>query len=243
MADRQAGEMLLVRCDACASNVSAPIEGSYERYADEAGYSVRWSLLHCPGCDSPLLVFQDDEDASYSEVDVSDRWGAPSRLYPEAQRQLGSSVPVPIRKAFDEARACYTEAKAYTACAIMCRKVLEGICVSHNATGGSLAAKLKSLADRGDLDRRLYDWVTALRVVGNEAAHDVNVTVSRDDAVDMLDLAEAVAEYLFTFKEKFDSFQQRRPARASARTASPLSAPIVQATPPIGAPAEALPQG
>jgi hypothetical protein len=50
----------------------------------------------------------------------------------------------------------------------------------------------------------------ATRLVGNEAAHDVNITVSREDASDLLDLAEAVAEYLYTIKEKFESFSKRR---------------------------------
>lgn len=73
---------------------------------------------------------------------------------------------------------------------------------------------MKDLSDRGELDKRLYKWITTLRMAGNEAAHDVKVTVSRDDASDLLDLTEAVAEYLYTFKEKFEAFQKRRETRA-----------------------------
>ena len=45
--------------------------------------------------------------------------GKPVRLYPDiADRHLGLAVPEPIREAFSKARACFTEARAYTACAI-----------------------------------------------------------------------------------------------------------------------------
>lgn len=206
---------MLVACEICDATVAGVVEGHYQRYADEPGFSVRWSLLSCPACDMPILVSQDDEDARYMDGEPSgDVWSKPVRLYPAlGDRQLGSAVPEPIRMAFAEARACYTEARAYTACAIMCRKVLEGVCESHGASKGSLAQRLQQLSDSGKLDKRLFEWTDAMRLVGNEAAHDVSITVSREDASDLLDLAEAVAEYLYTIKEKFEAFHKRRAAK------------------------------
>jgi hypothetical protein len=201
-------EAIAVPCAQCEANVAATVQGRYQVYGEEPGFNVRWSLLRCPSCDSAILVVQDDEDGS------GETWGKPTRLYPDMEdRQLGLAVPNPIRSAFAEARACYKEAKAYTACAIMCRKVLEGVCESHGASGGSLAQRLKKLSDSGQIDKRLFEWTDAMRLVGNEAAHGVSDTVSREDASDLLDLAEAVAEYLYTVKEKFDSFSKRRAAK------------------------------
>ena len=215
MADGDSKETLLATCEHCEATVAGIVEGSYNRYIDEPGYSLRWSLLSCPSCQSPILVSQDDEDARYMD-EPGDVWSKPTRLYPSlSDRQLGFAVPGPIRAAFAEARACYNEAKAYTACAIMCRKVLEGVCESHGASKGTLAQRLKQLSDSGQLDKRLFEWTDAMRLVGNEAAHDVNITVSREDASDLLDLAEAVAEYLYTIKEKFESFSKRRSAKPS----------------------------
>ncbi len=215
MTESESKETLLVTCEHCEARVSAPVEGTYEHHYDPPGYSIRYSLLRCPECAAPILASQDDEDARYGTADEDDEtWSKPTRMYPEpAKRQLGAAVPEPIRKAFGEAQSCYADARAYTACAIMCRKVLEGVCESHSAKGNSLAARLKDLADRGELDKRLFEWTTTVRMVGNEAAHDVGVTVSRDDASDLLDLAEAVSEYLYTFKEKFEAFERRRKSR------------------------------
>ena len=210
MAGKTSKETILVPCAECEATVTGTVEGSYEEYAEEPGFHVRWSLLRCPSCKSAVLIVQDDEDSRFG-MGSGDRWGNPTRLYPETDdRQLGAAVPSPIRAAFAEARACYKEAKAYTACAIMCRKVLEGVCESHGASSGSLAQRLKQLSDSGQIDKRLFEWTDAMRLVGNEAAHGVSATVSREDASDLLDLAEALAEYLYTIKEKFDAFSKRQ---------------------------------
>ena len=217
MADKKAKETIVVTCESCAARVAGTVEGSYVEYVDEPGFAVRHSLLKCPKCGEPILVWQDDEDARYAQdgEDV-DRWSNAKQIYPvENARQLGTSVPDPIRKAFAEALSCFREAKAYTASAIMCRKVLEGVCDSYSAKGGNLASRLKNLADAGKLDKGLYEWSTTVRMAGNEAAHDVSVTVSQEDASDLLDLAEAVAVYLFTFKEKFENFKKRREKQAA----------------------------
>ena len=57
---------------------------------------------------------------------------------------------------------------------------------------------------------RLFNWADALRMQGNEAAHDVNVTISAQDARDLVEFAHALLEYVFTFSEKFEAFQARR---------------------------------
>lgn len=214
MASKKSKEIIVANCSRCSARVSATVEGNYHQYLDDPGFSVRWALLKCPTCLSAILVAQDDEEARFGHGDPDEPWSDTRVLYPVVnRRQLGQAVPEPIRRAFTEARTCFDDAKAYTACAIMCRKVLEGICDSHNAKKGNLAQRLKSLSDQGILDKRLYEWIDTLRVVGNEAAHDVAITVAREDASDLLELAEAVSEYLYTFKEKYDAFQSRRTAR------------------------------
>ncbi len=220
MSEKKEKETMLVACEHCEARVSATVQGSFSSYIEGPDYSFKYSLLQCPICKSPMLVQQNDEEARWGNPeDYNDNpWSVPERIYPEPERgQLGLSVPDPIRKAFAEAYACYANGKAYTACAIMCRKVLEGICGTHGAEGNNLAARLKNLSDKGILDKRLYEWITTLRTVGNEAAHDVEVTVSRDDAKDLLDLAEAVSEYLYTFKEKFEAFKKRREGNGKRR--------------------------
>jgi hypothetical protein len=140
---------------------------------------------------------------------------SPSRVYPPAERrELGLAVPENIQNAFKEAVLCF-KAKAYTASAIMCRKTLEGLCDAHGAKKGTLAKRLEKLQEEGIIESRLFEWAEALRNLGNEAAHEVDLQTSRQDCEDILEFTEALAQYVFTYRDKFEKFKQRRVEKAS----------------------------
>lgn len=131
------------------------------------------------------------------------------RLYPQEINRVNANLPKPLKVAYKEASACF-KSKAYTATAIMCRKTLEGICVEHGTKGRNLNSSLKELKDKGIIENRLYEWANALRISGNEAAHDVNITISAEDAGDILEFTNALLEYIFTFRDRFEDFKKRR---------------------------------
>ena len=54
-----------------------------------------------------------------------------------------------------------------------------------------------------------YEWADALRISGNEAAHDISVTVSSDDSRDVIEFTKALLEYVFTFRDKFEEFKKK----------------------------------
>ncbi len=147
-------------------------------------------------------------------IEPGDGWGTPVRIYPPRDRSLHCSVPKRIRQAFTEARICL-RSKAPTAAAIMCRKTLEGVCSEHGVKSGTLAAQLKKLKENGVIEGRLFEWAEALRTIGNEAAHGVEFVVSPEDAQDTLEFTEALIEYVFTYRDKIESFKKRR-AKASS---------------------------
>jgi len=97
----------------------------------------------------------------------------------------------------------------------MCRKTLEGVCSEHGVKSGTLAAQLKKLKENGVIEGRLFEWAEALRTIGNEAAHGVEFVVSPEDAQDTLEFTEAMIEYVFTYRDKIESFKKRR-AKASS---------------------------
>lgn len=92
----------------------------------------------------------------------------------------------------------------------MCRKTLEGLCSAHNIKGRNLSDSLKKLKDNGIIEERLFEWAEELRTLGNEAAHGVDSIVNAQDANNMLEFTEALAEYVFTYRDKFESFKKRR---------------------------------
>ena len=92
----------------------------------------------------------------------------------------------------------------------MCRKTLEGICSAHGAKSRSLAGELRELKEKGIIENRLFEWAEELRTMGNEAAHGVEFVASREDAEDTLQFTEALIEYVFTYRDRFEEFKKRR---------------------------------
>lgn len=200
-----------MNCPSCEAVVSAEVIKSHEVRDETNSERTVHFMLRCPKCDGPFLCreygLNVGADIGWTSEDFI-------VLYPAA-RALDASVPKLIADSFDEGERCYG-ARSFTACAIMCRRTLEGICAHHNVKGGSLVKKLEQLKATGVIEHRLFDWADSLRIVGNEAAHDVTSTVSKEDARDLLDFTRALVEYIFTFTESFKKFQERRAKRSQA---------------------------
>jgi len=193
---------MILECKNCQAMVNAELVVNYAYSYDIPEAGIRdidgtYQLWKCPICQNPFLL---DADV------ISDGY---SVLYPPQDDRVNPNLPTPLKSAYAEAISCF-KSKAYTATAIMCRKTLEGICAEHDIKGNNLVSNLKELKDKGIIENRLYEWADALRISGNEAAHDVTVTISPEDARDILEFTNALLEYIFTFRDRFEQFKQRR---------------------------------
>jgi hypothetical protein len=191
---------MITECKECEALVDAQLVTTYECSDREDWPPGKILFLVCPNCQNPFLFVEENHCGN---------WSGPERLYPPEDTRINPYLPKPIRLAYGEALSCF-KAKAFTATAIMCRKTLEGLCVEHGIVGRNLVLALKEMRDKGIIESRLYEWADALRISGNEAAHDVNITISAEDASDILDFTNALLEYIFTFRDKFEKFKQRR---------------------------------
>ena len=196
---------MILQCDECEAVVDAAVLNSYMTQPNSLAPVFRISFAKCPRCSAPFLATEEED---------FDGWQQPERLYPVVAVGLHHALPKPIRVAFEEARTCF-RAKAYTASAIMCRKTLEGICAEHGVSERTLSRSLAAMKEQGVIESRLYEWAEALRISGNEAAHDVGVALSAQDASDIVDFTHALIEYVFTFRDRFKAFKERRAAGAS----------------------------
>lgn len=191
---------MLLECKYCEAVVDARLLSSYDCYDEEMAVPTKYSFLQCPKCSSPFLAYQED---------YGNGWDEPSRLFPVQDKQVNPSLPESIKNAYKEALACL-KSKSYTAAAIMCRKTLEGICCVHGVKAKNLSLGLKEMKSREIIESRLFEWAEALRISGNEAAHDVQVTISAQDAKDIVAFTDALLGYVFTFRDKFNEFVERR---------------------------------
>ena len=194
---------MIIECLECRSYVEATEAGTFERLSEGKAPSTRYTLLSCSECGTPILVRQ----SNIGNLAEGDKWDTPYLLFPAADLRVNPNAPRNIQAAFEEACACY-RAQAFTASAIMCRKTLEGICAAHDVTG-TLATSLKKMKDSGLIDARLFEWSDTLRVAGNEAAHGVGLSIAQPDAKDILEFTNAILDYLFSFRDRFEQFKKR----------------------------------
>jgi hypothetical protein len=191
---------MFVECEHCEGTVDGQEIGHYSSPGED-GESYEYYLVRCPKCEAPILVVRD----VYPDESVSSE-----RLFPPSRSRANPSLPYIVRNAFSEALSCHHRAKAYTASALLCRKTLEAVCAEHQINEKDLAASIKKMHDTQIIDPRLYDWADTLRLAGNEAAHAVTATISREDSQDMIDFTNALLEYVFSFRDKFEEFKKRR---------------------------------
>ncbi|MBB4576616.1 DUF4145 domain-containing protein [Rhizobium lentis] len=201
-------DSVIVECVECRLYVDAAQAGHYVRLSDGNGPSTRFLLLSCSECRSPILVRQ----TNVGNLAEGDIWETPIPVFPTADLRVNPNAPQAIQEAFDEACACY-RANAFTASAIMCRKTLEGICAVHGVEERSLAASLRKMSDDSMIDSRLFEWSDMLRIAGNEAAHGVGLSIAQADAKDMLEFTNAIMDYLFSYRDRFEAFKARRQQR------------------------------
>ena len=123
--------------------------------------------------------------------------------------EWGSGKTSIINMTMEEAEKCY-KAKAYSASAVMCGKVLESICSKYNTKNKFLAGGLKELLDNQIIDKRIYEWGEALRKHRNIGAHVTGEKISKEDAKDLFDFANAICDYVFVLTNKFENFMKRK---------------------------------
>lgn len=101
-----------------------------------------------------------------------------------------------LKQLYDEARDC-TAAGAYTACVMVCRKILMNLAVREGAQEGeSFVSYVTYLGDQGYVPPKGKAWIDKIRRRGNDANHQIAL-MSADDAAEVLKFVEALLRYNF----------------------------------------------
>ena len=137
------------RCGYCGRETSGAVVAGW--YSD-SDFQVRW--LACTACGNPS---------------VSDPEGV---IRPAAK--FGPTIEgltVEIEAAYEEARTCLG-VSAFTACELICRKILMHVAVEKGAAAGdSFTAYIDHLEKQGYVTPPMKPWVEEIRRIGNAATH------------------------------------------------------------------------
>jgi hypothetical protein len=159
----------------------------------------------CRRCSQPFLIRQSLYGIPGEFESITDE----SVLYPTESKLIQETLPKSVRTAYDQATRALN-ASLFEPCVLMCRKCLEVVCKTLGAQGQDLSKRLVSLLEAGHIDSRLLSWAHEIRLVGNEAAHEMEALMSKEDARDILDFTEAILIYIFSLTKRFDLFKARR---------------------------------
>ena len=206
---------MLVKAKAVAEGHGSPFHEDTVALLDDVDKPYRcdhYSVCLCPDCEQPFLVKESLYGVAGEFETVTDQ----TVLYPGESKLLPEALPDSVKMAYDQAQKCLN-ASLFEPCVLMSRKCLEAVCKVLNAKGRNLNALLANLHEAEHIDSRLLKWAHQVRAIGNEAAHDIDVPVTKENARDAFEFTETILIYVFSLAKRFEALRERR-AAAGART-------------------------
>ncbi len=172
---------------------------------DAEYHGEHYYVCLCSRCNQPFLIRQSLFGVPAEFETVTEE----KILYPNEKKLPLDDVPNTIKSSYDQAVRSFS-ASLFEPCVLMCRKCLEATCKNFGTKGKDLNSKLQELLEHGQIDSRLLNWAHEIRLIGNEAAHDPDIKVTKRDARDILDFTEAILIYIFSLTSRFNEFRNRR---------------------------------
>lgn len=195
---------MIIECPHCETKVDGKEKGRVEGYDKDYPVPHAMILIECPVCQNPLLGSSELIQTGLETWG----WDPLYREWPKQDSAIDTDIPEIARNSLIEANICF-KAGAYSACAVMCGRTIEGVCIHHNPKNKTLASGLKNLKTDEIIDKRIYEWGEELRKHRNIGAHATAEKISKEDAKDLLDFSSAICEYVFVLNAKFNRFIER----------------------------------
>lgn len=178
---------LSIYCPYCHRHTSLDIAPSIHSSGNNTAKCIwkknereKWWIGVCNFCHNPVLCLNDGD-----------------RIFPNPQPSpTDERIPEDIRNDLQESKDCFSLG-AYRAAAVMARRSMQSACIDKGALKHKLADQIVELKTRGIISSDLQEWADVVRWVGNDAAHPNKDKVEREDAEDILKLAEQFMHIIY----------------------------------------------
>lgn len=164
-------------------------------------------IYFCRNCNKPSLF--EILEAEYSDG-PSIEWQFPE---PKASSiRVIEGLQGEVKTAYGEAHKCFT-AKAWTATAMLCRKMLMNISVSEKALEGKgFVYYVDYLSENGHLTLHMKEWAERVKKIGNEANHKI-IKTNRHDAKDIFNFIQFLLIITYELPHKARQWQKIESAK------------------------------
>lgn len=141
--------------------------------------------------------------------DVLQSWFQVAHIWPGPRETvIPANLPTEVERAFVQAERNYQMAGCEEPAALMYRRSLElAIKALHPGGSAPLAARIRKLVDQHELPKPIGDWLTHVRLIGNDGAHEAD-GVAREDLDDARAFADTTLRYLFTLPAQIKARQK-----------------------------------
>jgi len=118
-------------------------------------------------------------------------------IYPSPMPEpTDKHIPDNIASDLDEAKICFVN-ECFRGCAVMARRAIQNACIAKGAKKDKLQHQIDELFELNKITKDLKDFAHTVRLVGNDAAHPDEISVEKDEAEDILELAKQFLQVLF----------------------------------------------
>lgn len=152
----------------------------------------------CNGCNGGVVATIFGRNPDEIQGDLRDTSGVDIiDIQPKpAMPNIPEYVPNNIQKFYLQA-ARNAQQGQYDAAGMMCRKVLESTTRDLGEKTGNLYQRIEALASSHLITVAMRDWAHAIRLDGNEAAHEDD-PMEKSTVLDMLNFTELMLMYAYT---------------------------------------------
>ena len=170
-------------CAYCSNRVSSSL-GFYKAIHQDGSGEARAYAYICPECEA-LTMF-----------DLSDNQ-FPQSVFANHINHLPSDIDSLYSEACTSASI-----NAHTASVMVSRKILMNIAVSKGANAGeSFQSYVNFLNDKGYIPPDGKEWVDYIRLLGNEANHEIHV-MTIEDSKALITFVEMLLKFIYEFPKR-----------------------------------------
>lgn len=199
--------------------ISVDVKGA--AYDWDYHYNNSYQIVECQGCDSLSFrkVHTNSEDY-FVDPDTNEYFDSakidiyPSRVEGRSELKHTHFLPINVRQIYGETHLALCSKQPILA-VIGIRALVETVCNGKGATGKDLEKRIDNLVDLGILTSQSAELLHSLRILGNEAAHEVKV---QDEQT--LSLTMDVVEQLLNNVYILPAVTAKLPKRISSTTPS-----------------------
>lgn len=180
---------------------------------NEPHYWYQYEIVQCQGCRtiSFLKNWQFSENFHHDElgdIELDDH----EELYPgrvAGRHKLRYSVHLPpqINRIYNETHSALCN-KLFVLAGVGIRALIEVVCKDKSANGSDLEKKIDNLVTMGVLTKDGANILHSLRIMGNQAAHEVKPH-SEEDLYTAFDVVEHLLEGVYLLPKKATNLPKR----------------------------------